>query len=284
MLLCHALRVGVLRQRFRLQRSLQEQLEFRGGSARMARLEWSETEDIKEWDDFVIQNNGSIYHSWSWRGVLETTGARPLYLVSRDRSGRTIAVCPFFCEKASRHFSILESLPLSHMAGPIIAPQVTDISEILESLPRSVRSPLLEPIVAMEINVLHQSLVRSLTNSGFNCEANQGLFVLDLVEKKPEDIWNREFEKHDRQAVKYYEEQGASFGFAHLDNEFEDYFALHQDSIIRKNRKPLIQPEFLSKMRVNMGEQLKVAVVKFDNELIGGFSVLCDRRNSTVHF
>jgi hypothetical protein len=246
-------------------------------------MNWSETLDSKEWDDFVFANNGSVFHSWSWRRVLETTGSRPFYVACRDTNGRILAICPFLQRKAARNFVLLDSLPLSHMSGPLVGSQVANVQEILGLLRKSVKFSIHNPVVCMQLKVHQQPIIRSLIDLGFRHQITEGLFILDLSGKKPADIWSQNFQKHDRQAVKYYERDGSGFGFAQQESDYADYLSLHQESILRRKERQLIPPEFLSKMRADLRDQLKVVLVTFESDVIAGLSMICDPRISTVH-
>lgn len=231
----------------------------------------------------MARNRGSIFHEWSWRKVLESTNSKPLYLACHDAEGKLLAVCPFFYRKGRRHLTYLLSLPLSPMAGPIISDQVTNISQIMESLRKSVRFSPFNPVVSMQIVVHQQPMIQSLIACGYHYDMADGLFILDLQEKPPDHIWSNEFQKHDRQAVKYYERQDSWFGFARHEHDYTDYLALHEESIMRGKERPLIPPEFLSRMRSNVGERLKVALVTLEDKLAAGLSMICDPANATVH-
>jgi hypothetical protein len=242
----------------------------------MNSLKWSETEDGDEWDDFVARNKGSIFHSWGWRNVLEGGSLKPLYLVCRDPDGTALAVCPFV-HGAGTLMWYLDSLPNSHTGGPVIGDLGTNIPHIFNSLRRSVRFSPFNPIVAMKINVHQPSMLESMRSLGFQSLLTHELFILDLHEKTREHIWSYGFQKHDRQAVKYYEQQGLEFGFAEEEDDFEAYVD------IRRRVKGKGVAGFLSRIRLHMGDSIKVALVRTGDVVIGGFSMLCDPQNSIVH-
>lgn len=240
--------------------------------------EWSETQDGNEWDDFVVQNGGSIFHLWSWRKVLEGDYSRPLYLACRDEKDSILAVCPFFYQ-AGRHLLYLNSLPDSQMAGPIFSSRATNTSQIIASLQKSVKFSPSNPVVTMRIKVQQQQIIQPMIALGFQYRVRYGLFIVDLHEKPPEHIWSNGFQKHDRQAVKYYEQRGSEFGFARSERDYLDYLALERGPTADLNDRA----DFLSKVRLYMGDQLKVGRVTFEGNVIAGFSMLCDSVTSTVH-
>ena len=242
---------------------------------------WSECQDKNEWDDFVTNNGGSAYHLWAWREVLEEDDHKPLYLVYRRPDGKITAACPFF-RRAGRHLQYLESLPDSDAAGPVTSGSDHDLSEIVSTLPKSVEFTLSHPIVAMRIKAYQEPLVSRMKALGFQSIQTSEIFDLDLWNRSPEHIWNNGFDKHDRQAVKYYE-QRASFSFT---EDESDYLALERpDWSYYQGR--LFRPGFIPKMKEKLGERLKVAmVVASGGATLAGFLMLIDPPNnagSRVH-
>lgn len=169
------------------------------------------------------------------------------------------------------------------MAGPIIEEQSGQSSEIIKSIRRVVKRSVFNPVTSMKIRTHQQPIVQLLDKLGFSHEMHDGLFILDLHSKSKDDVWNHGFDKHDRQAVKYYEERGSKFTIARERKEFDDYLALHGESLARGRERQLIPPEFFPRMQSNLGEQLKVATITVEDELIGGFSMICDSNISMVH-
>jgi hypothetical protein len=250
---------------------------------------WEEAKNGKEWDDFVAQNGGSIYHSWSYRNVLDGKDShgnnlKPYYLAYRDGGGRILAVCPFFYTKARKGRFIqemrLESLPdHSSMGGPVISSQaMSNSSKILSSLPRSAKFSLLNPVVDMKIRIHQQPITQLMIALGFYHENTDGLFILDLHEKTPEHIWKNGFKKHDRQAVQFYNQRGAEFVFVDDEAGYVRFSTLKNGSGWHNNDTAA----FLSKMKANLGDRLRIASVIFENKITAGNTILCDCPNSIV--
>jgi hypothetical protein len=248
----------------------------------MSGLRWSRTEDSREWDDFVSRNGGSIFHTWAWRRARESAGDRALYLVCRDGKGTLAAVCPFFYRRSARRLLYLESLPNTPIGGPVIDAHEGNVSEIIGLLRRSVNFSIRNPVVSLQFRIHRPSVIHSLLGSGLRYEASQGLFILNLASKTRDYIWKKEFSKHDRQAVKYYEDGASVFSFADSESDFIEYQALHHETMSRagETSRPL---EYISGLRSNFGEQFKIALVTFEEKLIAGFMMLCDSRISTVY-
>jgi hypothetical protein len=244
----------------------------------MSRFAWSETQDSVEWDDFVTRNRGSIFHLWAWRKVLESDGSRPLYLACRDGNGTIIAVCPFFYS-SGRHLLYLDSLPESNAAGPIIGEQVSDLKEIVVSLRKSVKFTPFNPVAAMRIKTVRKEAIEPMLGLGFKHEAMHGLLTIDLQKETPEEIWSHGFQKHDRQAVKYYEQSGKGFALSSSEADFRRYLTLQRGSTIHGNDLAV----FVSRLRQNLGDSLKVASTTFGDEVVAGVLMLCDRSISCIH-
>jgi hypothetical protein len=254
----------------------------------MSNVCWSETQDRKEWDDFVSRNGGSFFHFWSWRTVLESAGGRPLYLACRDSKGNLAAVCPFFYDKlrvkiVPMTLLVLDSLPCiesgPHIAGPIINNQITNISQILESLPKSVKFSILNPVVSMILRVHRQTVVSCLVHSGFDYQVEAGDFILDLAEKPPEYIWNKVLPKDERKEIRYFERSSFSLDFARRESDYVDFFKLYKESMYRQGYTSNSY-EFFKDLRSNLGEQFRVRLLTSENNLIAGFGMLCDTKNS----
>ena len=236
---------------------------------------WSETEDGREWDDFVDQNRGSIFHSWSWRGVLEGANLKPFYLMCRDSDGTILAVCPFFY-RPGRVLQYLDSLPDSNTAGPIIGGQVANLPGILTSLRKSVRFSPFSPVIAMRVRTHHSQVIEAMVKLGFHYTRTQ-LFILDLLKTDPVHVWNNGFLKHDRQAVKYFERKNTIFDFARNDDDYAGCLSLRRGSHTGSERDQL-----LNGMRAHMGDRLRFALAIVDGKIAAGVSMLCNPPSSTV--
>ena len=243
-----------------------------------SRFQWSEAISEKEWDEFVAQNGGTVFHYWAWRKVLEGVGAgvRPLYLEYRDLSGRILGICPFFW-LAGRRLLYLESLPQSYTAGPLISSRVNDPALLLSALPRSVRSPLFRPVATMVVRAHMEQVVDPLLKLGYRYKANHGLLILDLQEKNPEQVWKNGFKKHDRQAVKFYEAQGGA-RLAQTEDDYLAYLSMTRGSWTFRDRRP----DFLSNVRSNFGDMAKVMLAYEEDTAVSGILMLCDRASSTI--
>jgi len=244
----------------------------------MSNLWWGETQDIAEWDDFVTRTHGSIFHQWAWRKVLEGGSSRPLYLACHDGNGRILAVCPFvYC--SGRRLLYLDSLPDSNAAGPVISDQASDFKEVVTSLRKSVKFTPFHPVVAMRIRTVRKDAIAPMLELGFMYEATHGLLTIDLEGEPTEEIWCHGFQKHDRQAIKYYEQNGSGFVISSGDVDYRNYLALRRGSTIHDEDLGA----FVSRLRHNLGDDLKVASVALGNEVVAGVLILCDRPSSTMH-
>jgi hypothetical protein len=243
---------------------------------------WFEARDPDEWDEFVTSHGGSIFHTWDWRNFLAANGALPFYLVYRDgRDGRDgiRGVCPFVIGEG-RRFRHLDTPPDSFMAGPIVDGDEAETLEALGSLPESISFSVRGPVVAMHIMCHQERIIRPMTSLGFpHKRKDYGLLMADLRQTPPERIWNDSFEKHDRQAVKYYERRGTEFRFAARETDLADYLALDRGPTWSRYDSP----EAFSKLISNLGDNAKVALTTLGDKVDAGILLLCDRSSSTVH-
>jgi len=244
---------------------------------RVSTYEWSETKDSHEWDSFVGRNGGSIFHTWSWRMVLESANQRPFYVACRDSNGEILAVCPFFYQPR-KVLNYLESLPDSNSAGPIIGDQSINLPRLLNSLRKAVRFTPLSPVIAMRIRTRQSQLIEAMVDLGFQYTKTQ-VFVVDLQKTDPLHIWSTGFLKHDRQAVKHYEGMNAKFTFARNEDDYTEYLSL-ENGVHYTRRNECIQ--LLNRMRTHMGNQLRVALVSLEGKVIAGASMLCHPPSSTL--
>jgi lipid II:glycine glycyltransferase (peptidoglycan interpeptide bridge formation enzyme) len=164
----------------------------------------------------------------------------------------------------------------------VIDTRLGSVSEIMGPLRKSVTFSILRPVVSLQFRVHEPSIIQPLLDDGVRHDASQGLFILHLGSKSREEIWNNEFGKHDRQAIKYYEDRAAQFFFAKDESDFGEYQNLHQETMSRAG-EPSRSMEYLSSMRSNLGEQFKIALVKLENSVVVGFSMVCDQKSSTVY-
>jgi len=243
-----------------------------------SRVSWSETTEARSWDEFVVRNRGSIFHQWSWRKVLEGERSKPLYLVCRDTSERILAIFPFICT-SGRRLRYLDSLPESQMAGPVVGLRHSNLLPIMASLPKSIKFSPRNPIIAMRIRIHQPQIVESLRSLEFEYSQRYGIFLLDLQARTPEHIWSNGFQKHDRQAIKYFDQHGAEFGFAERRSDYLEYLDLEGDSSEKKAR----HLDVLSRMWLNLGDRFKVARVTLEGRTIMGSTLLLDTVTSTLH-
>jgi hypothetical protein len=131
----------------------------------------------------------------------------------------------------------------------------------------------------MLVKVHQQPILQLMLALGFRYKLTDEFLISDLHATPPEQVWESGFRKHDRQAVKYYEQQGAGFGLAARESDYIDYLGL----LPRNYTGRLHSTEFFSRMRSNLGDKLKVAIVTVEGKVIAGTSMLCDPANSVIH-
>jgi hypothetical protein len=213
---------------------------------------------------------------------LESRGSKPFYMACRDNRGSLVAICPFFYRRLSRGLYVLDSLPEGHMTGPLISTETEQMAEILELLPKSVKFSITYPITSMMLRVHQQPIARYLIDQGFEYEIS-GLFILDLLKKKPSDIWVEEFGDEERSDVEYFEKGGWSFQLASQESDYNRFLSILHDSQRHQGYDPLSE-QFLSSLRSNFGDRFKVALVTSGNESVASLGFFCDTNNSILHW
>jgi hypothetical protein len=250
---------------------------IRAVQPRVKHLRWSETLDGGEWDEFVREAGGSVFHSWAWRGVVAGEESRPVYLAYRDAGGRISAVCPLV-RRPGRRLVYMESLPDSHFAGPLLGDWGIGASVALAGLGGSIKFRPNNPVVAMRLRVSEPRTIEALLRLGFKHKLTYGLFVIDLLKTPPQHIWSHGFQKHDRQAVKYYDQKGPGFGFATKDEEYAQFLRLRRGS----TNHEFDRGGFVAKIRTSLGGRLGIGLVKVGDEVVAGTLVLRDDPCSAV--
>ncbi len=74
--------------------------------------------EAKRWQDFVESRpEGSNYHRWGWRAVLEKSFGWPTYYLSLEENGQTRGVLPLVWQRSRLFGSFLTSLPFFNSGG-----------------------------------------------------------------------------------------------------------------------------------------------------------------------
>jgi len=238
---------------------------------------WSEARDPVEWDQFVTRNGGSVFQTWSWRRLLEDRGLSPFYMVSRGSDGAIVAACPFVYSRG-RRFLYLDILPDSFMGDPIVSENVGDAREVFASLAGSVRFSPRRPVLAIHIIAHKNTIIEPLKALGFaNKEVKYGLLITDLGNSSLDQIWSQGLEKHDRQAIKYYESRGTLFRVTSDRNDYEEFFELSEGPDWNPHGKENLYSN------ANIQGSLRLAQVVLEGKTIAGLLFLVDPPISTVH-
>ena len=242
-------------------------------------MKWMEAADSKEWDDFVSQNRGSVFHRWSWRKVIESEGFKPYYLVCRSSDGAPVALCPYVLASGRRFFH-LTTLPDTFLGGPIVMCGERNLREILGTLPRAVRFSVMRPITTMHTVTHLADVADSMKSLGFEFRLDDfGLLMTDLEKHQPDHVWSNGFNKHDRQAVKHYDSQGAVFKFSADPNDFADYISLEAGA----NWSLLDRGDFFQSVERFLPDSLKVCSIQVQGKMIAALLVFNDPSIMTVH-
>jgi hypothetical protein len=247
-------------------------------------VNWSETEDGREWEDFVVKNHGTALQSWAWREIGESPSCEPRYLVCRDARGALRGVCPFFLVKSGRYLYTLSSLPNTIEGGPLFALDVEDVSLEMESLRRSIRFSILKPIGSLQVNAFDKRIVKSLLDSGYAHRIEWGVFILDLKSVSLDRIWTGLFDNEDRRNIKYFDALGCSLRLAETNREYDEFLALENESMQRRGHFQFPR-EILARFRSSFGENFRLLeVVRPDGGLVAAVTLLSGPDKTMVHW
>jgi CelD/BcsL family acetyltransferase involved in cellulose biosynthesis len=245
---------------------------------------WSETQDGREWEDFVVKNHGTALQSWAWRDVGGSTSNKPRYLVCRDAKGALRAVCPFFLVKSGRYLYTLSSLPSTIEGGPLFASDVGDVSLEMESLRRSIRFSIWKRIGSLQVSVYDKRVVNALLASGHPHRIEWGVFILDLRTVSLDRIWTGLFDNEDRRNIKYFDSLGCSLRIAETDRDYDEFLALENESMQRRGHFQLPR-EILARFRSSFGENFRLLeVVSPDGGLVAAVTLLSNPDKTMVHW
>jgi hypothetical protein len=241
---------------------------------------WSRATDQKEWDDFVLQNGGSVCQSWTWKLYLEDSGNSTVYVICRNGRGDIVAACPFAVIRKGKTACVLESLPFTS-AGPIVNSEVEDYASLLTSLSKfHTFSPLMPLPISMTIRTDQPGIYKPMSDLGWKYVIHQGDFRLDFQETTPQTIWNQVFRKDERNELRFYQRAGFSFHLAENEGDYDAFIELYRESMARRGYGERVRQ--ISSMRNCFKDSFGVCLLESEGRLVAGISFLCNEKESTV--
>jgi hypothetical protein len=245
-------------------------------------MKWNETEDAAVWDGFTKTTaQGTIYDSWKWRNVLESQGHQPIYLLATDARGAVQGCCPFYYERYRGPTWMLTTWPeYSEPSGPLFSPGASSrASELVESLLHSIPTSI--RLAGIHIRTTNKNIADYLSKSGVRIHDSAGFFLVDLQETPPEVIQAKFFKKHERQNVRYFEDNDLKVTVTGDQRSIEEFHALYSQSMLRKGYA--VEPlPFLTAVSREFQDSFKILFVRSSAAKAAG-ALLLDRDRGTVH-
>ena len=247
----------------------------------MTEMKWEEITDRSEWDSFVDRATfSSIFHTWSWRNVLESEGLQPLYLGARSTTGQLLAACPFCNVRINSLARIADSLPYSDLSGPLVSDE-SDASIIIPSLRKSLLMFLPKFIVAARIRIDNPSLATAMASYGYRYTTGSGYFLLDLESTVPQAIWNG-LGGDQRTQIRWFDKAGAQISLARTQAECAEFARLYRETMDRK-RYSALSHQFIAKIRSNLPTEFKTMLLSLGGVTYAAMSFFADSTRNTVH-
>ena len=165
--------------------------------------------DEKEWEEFVADSpRGTFFHTLKWKRILEESfGFEAYYLAIRDSDRNLVGICPFVLLKKARVFKVLDSLPVSDSAGPLIKEEHTkEATGVLKDYLRGLSAK--NGIAYASIRCPEANLCEYLEGRDSRVDTSYGTMNLDLAEKPADLIWNSVMKNNQRQRIRLYEKEG----------------------------------------------------------------------------
>jgi hypothetical protein len=165
--------------------------------------------DEKEWEEFVADSRrGTFFHTLKWKRILEESfGFKAYYLAIRDSDRNLVGICPFVLLKKARVFKVLDSLPSSDFAGPLIKEEhAKEAAGVLKDYLRGLSART--GIAYASIRFPEANLCEYLDSRDSRVDTSHGTMNLDLAEKPADLIWNSVLKTKQRQRIRLYEKEG----------------------------------------------------------------------------
>ncbi len=187
--------------------------------------------DESEWERFVAASpQATFYHTLKWKKALEEAfSLKTVYLVVRGNSGEVVGVCPLALTRKLGIFRVLDSLPESDFAGPLVAAGYEE--EALHAL----NDYLLAAgpgmgITYAKLRCPRREIARHFQAAGKTLDLSSGSMNLDLREKPVEYIWNNVFSQKSGQRtyIRRFEKDGFQNVEARSAEDLDTFYELYR--------------------------------------------------------
>lgn len=190
--------------------------------------------DAQEWESFVAGSpQGTFYHTLKWKNVLEEFfGFETHYLTIRHPSGVLVGVCPLVLARKLRLFKVLDSLPDSDFAGPLIRDEYAEVAtHALSIYLRQLATK--NSVVYARIRCNSESLSDNLRMGNSKVETPVGTMNLSLTDMTPDFLWENVFTKKggQRKFIKRCEEAGLQNKEIESKQDLQAFYDLYSNNL-----------------------------------------------------
>ncbi|MBD3248623.1 GNAT family N-acetyltransferase [Candidatus Woesearchaeota archaeon] len=143
-------------------------------------------EDFEEWDSFVKENKLPIFHTISWKKILEETfNFKPVYYIVKDKDGQIVGVSPaFICKTFLK--KIIVSMPFFEYGGPFVKKGYKEAyKDIFERYKEYADKGKVD-----HIKIRSLPFEEDYQDINFKKELEAYDFYMDIEGRSFEDIWN----------------------------------------------------------------------------------------------
>lgn len=215
------------------------------------------------WDQIRSNTMFSIYHTKSWKSIVEETFKHSGAYITASENGDLVDALPFFLTKSHWMGEKLISTPYEGCNGGFSSPRV------------EVRKMLIERILeyALKLNVKYVEIrsgfpMGELKESGFI--EKRPLLISEITLKNLDENWRRLSRNH-RRNVRVAQKKGVSVVPASSWAEMEIFYELLVDHY-KSLGTPFFGKKFFRKIWDKLIQQgdAHLLLAKFDQEIIGG--------------
>jgi len=247
-------------------------------------------ENKNDWDTFNNQcQRGSIYHTLSWKKVLELSfGYKSRYFLIYD-GGKPVALCPCF------------EVPLRGLKS-LIPPPESDLKHLVisESPDRSVVDLIINKLIEIAKNdkcsfiLTTDSDVSIIDSIRDDCHKEHlktypfqtsGYFSLDLQKYDPKFIWNSLFTGKSRQRsyIKRFEQEGFTIRATREQRDIEKFYTYYAQNINLIGARPYEKSHFNILFNQYPENEMRMTLLEKDNFFAGGLLALLFPQKGTMY-
>lgn len=219
----------------------------------------------EKWDNFVKENNGTIFQTFKWKNIIEKTTNYHSYYFFIEENNKIKAILPSFLIKSRIFGNKLISIPYGDEAGPL--GDNNSIDFILNELNKNQLDTDQIEIHKLEIE-----------NKKFIKPWNYYTFLINL-NKKEEEIF-KNFDKKLRNTIKRAERENLITEEITSIKQLKIFYSIYQKNMHELGTPPLTF-EFFKNLFIELyPENLKAYLIKNKDIYIAGSIFLIDNKTA----